>query len=210
MNYSCYRSLALSVSLLFAGMSSSCITTKLPNDLSGNSGYMTGLSNPGVQTEIPWDMRLGQGHWDDPGNLNGAARIIIDRPNQQAYFYKGDTIVGKTPVSVGSEGHDTPAGKYKVLEKKMGHYSGTWGVARNKATGAIVNENFSPKTDKMPAGCVYEPAKMPYSLRIVGGYFMHVGYVPGYAASHGCIRVPEDMAKKFWENAYVGIPVTII
>ena len=51
---------------------------------------------------------------------------------------------------------------------------------------------------------------MPYSLRIVGGYFMHVGYVPSYAASHGCIRVPEDMAKKFWENAFVGMPVAII
>ena len=94
-------------------------------------------------------MRLGQGHWDDPGNLNGAARIVIDRPNQTAFFYKGDTIVGRTPVSVGSEGHDTPAGNYKVLEKKRMHYSGTWGVAKRNDTGEIVNENFSPKTDKM-------------------------------------------------------------
>lgn len=211
MKSSCFRPFSfLAAAALLSGLVSSCTNPAQIRDLTGGGGYMQGLSNPGVKTKIPWDMRLGQGHWDDPGNLGGSSHMVIDRPNQTAFFYKGDTIVGRTPVSVGSEGHDTPAGNYKVLEKKLVHYSSTWGVAKKTSTGEIVNENFSPKTDKMPAGCVYEPAKMPYSLRIVGGYFMHVGYVPGYAASHGCIRVPEDMAKKFWANAFVGMPVTII
>jgi hypothetical protein len=210
MKFSCSRLFSVAGAVILTTSFLSCTPPSQIRDLAGGNTYMHGLSNPGVQTKIPWDMRLGQGHWDDPGNLGGSAHIVIDRPNQTAYFYRGDTIVGRTPVSVGSEGHDTPAGNYKILEKKRMHYSGTWGVAKRNDTGQIVNENFSPKTDKMPAGCHYEPAQMPYALRIVGGYFMHVGYVPGYAASHGCIRVPEDMAKKFWENASVGFPVTII
>ena len=199
----------------FAGLGvflTSCDTFNSLSQEVSNSGrsYMGAGNNQALQSNVPWEMRLGQGYWDDPGNLTGDSRLVIDRPNQKAYFYKGSTTVGMTPISTGSEGHDTPAGNYKVLEKKIVHYSGTWGVAKDKATGKIVMDNFSPKTHKMPAGCVYEPAKMPYSLRIHGGYFMHVGYVPGYPASHGCVRVPEDMAKKFWNNAYVGLPVTII
>lgn len=202
---------AITSSLILWALLPSCspFMDQLETTASGRT-YMNGYNNPSIKSEIPWDMRLGQGHWDDPGNLQGTPRLIINRPEQKAYFYKGDTIVGMTPISTGSEGHDTPAGQYKVLEKKIMHYSSTWGVAKNKSTGEIVMKDFSPKQHKMPTNCVYEPAKMPYSLRIHGGYFMHVGYVPGYAASHGCIRVPEDMAKKFWDNAYVGLPVTII
>lgn len=183
----------------------------LRNQMGGTSNnYLQGTTLQGVSTEIPWDMRLGQGFWDDPGNLPGASRIVINRPEQTAYFYKGDVIVGQTPVSVGSEGYSTPAGNYKVLEKKAMHYSMTWGVAKRKGTDEIVIKDFNRKKDTLPAGCYYDPAKMPYALRIHGGYFMHVGYVPGYAASHGCIRVPEDMAKKFWENASQGTPVKVI
>lgn len=176
-----------------------------------NKGYMDGLGeNAGAQTTIPWDMRIGQGYWDDPGDAGGPAKIVINRPEQKAYFYRGHVIVGMTPVSVGSEGYDTPAGNYKIQEKKRMHISGTWGVAKNRATGETVIKDFNLKKDKLPAGCYAEGAQMPYALRIVGGYFMHVGYVPGYAASHGCIRVPADMAEKFWTNASVGTPVQII
>lgn len=198
--------------LVAAVLLSSCDPAQwLEDQTSANGGYMNNIGGQGgVKTDIPWDMRLGQGYWDDPGNLKGQSKIVINRKEQKAYFYKGDLIVGMTPVSVGSEGHDTPAGNYKILEKKPMHYSSTWGVARRKGTDEIVIKDFSPKASKLPAGCYYEPAKMPYALRIVGGYFMHVGYVPGYAASHGCIRVPEDMAKIFYDNAYKGMPVQII
>ena len=50
---------------------------------------------------------------------------------------------------------------------------------------------------------------MPYFLRIHGGIGMHAGYLPGYPASHGCIRLPERLAEKFFENASVGTPVEI-
>ena len=50
---------------------------------------------------------------------------------------------------------------------------------------------------------------MPYFMRIVGGIGMHAGYLPGYPASHGCIRMPEFMAENFFNSVSVGTPVTI-
>ncbi|HEX9281476.1 MAG TPA: L,D-transpeptidase [Candidatus Udaeobacter sp.] len=50
---------------------------------------------------------------------------------------------------------------------------------------------------------------MPYAMFFRGGYAMHQGYVPPFAASHGCIRLPKDMARPFFENAPVGTPVTV-
>jgi lipoprotein-anchoring transpeptidase ErfK/SrfK len=50
---------------------------------------------------------------------------------------------------------------------------------------------------------------MPYFLRIQGGTGLHAGYLPGYPASHGCVRLPEGMALKFFEDASVGTPVEI-
>ena len=50
---------------------------------------------------------------------------------------------------------------------------------------------------------------MPYFLRIHGGIGMHAGYLPGYPASHGCIRLPQQMAIEFFKNATVGTPVDI-
>lgn len=50
---------------------------------------------------------------------------------------------------------------------------------------------------------------MPYFMRIHGGIGMHAGYLPGYPASHGCIRLPKEMAVHFFENAAVGAPVTV-
>ena len=50
---------------------------------------------------------------------------------------------------------------------------------------------------------------MPYWMRITGGYGMHVGFVTGYPVSHGCVRLPEDMAKTFFEHTPIGTNVTI-
>ncbi len=50
---------------------------------------------------------------------------------------------------------------------------------------------------------------MPYWMRITGGYGMHVGFVTGYPVSHGCVRLPEDMAKIFFEHTPIGTKVTI-
>ena len=70
-------------------------------------------------------------------------------------------------------------------------------------------ENVEADKDPRPRGTIFRGAAMPYFLRIHGGIGMHAGYLPGYPASHGCIRLPEKMAVQFFKNAAVGTPVEI-
>jgi lipoprotein-anchoring transpeptidase ErfK/SrfK len=73
----------------------------------------------------------------------------------------------------------------------------------------MLNDNVDIRVDKIPPGAVYYAAPMPNFMRITGGVGMHTGYLPGYAASHGCIRMPHQMSEKFFENVVVGTPVII-
>ncbi len=75
--------------------------------------------------------------------------------------------------------------------------------------GAIVKENVDVRKDPRPPGSTFVGASMPYFLRIVGGVGLHAGYLPGYPASHGCIRMPESKAERFFYAARVGTPVTV-
>jgi len=72
-----------------------------------------------------------------------------------------------------------------------------------------VTQNVENNKDPKPQGTVFRGAPMPYFLRVHGGIGMHAGYLPGYPASHGCIRLPKEMALKFFEDAPVGTPVEI-
>ena len=72
-----------------------------------------------------------------------------------------------------------------------------------------MKQNIDVRKDSKPRGAHFDPAKMPYCMHFNGGYAMHQGYVPPFAASHGCIRLPEGMAEKFYNNAPVGTPMTV-
>ena len=102
-----------------------------------------------------------------------------------------------------------PRGKYKIIQKDANYKSGTYGVLRSKSTGAVVNGDYNARAGGAPAGTYFDPAPMPYWMRITGGYGMHVGFVTGYPVSHGCVRLPEDMAKTFFEHTPIGTKVTI-
>ncbi len=174
------------------------------------NGYLEGVGdNAGINTEIPPEARLGQGFWDKPEGLQGERHIIIDLTKQKVLYYIGATLVGTSPMSSGKEGYGTPKGTYKIIQKDANYKSGTYGVVRNRATGEIVNGDFNTKSGKIPAGCYFDPAPMPYWMRITGGYGMHVGFVAGYPVSHGCVRLPADMAKIFFDNTPLGTKVTI-
>ena len=146
-------------------------------------------------------------YWSSTGP-EGKPRIVIDLDQQRAYFYKGDQIVGISAVSTGREGHDTPPGEFQISEKDREHVSSLYGdyVDQN---GRVVMENVESDKDPRPRGTIFRGAAMPYFLRIRGGIGMHAGYLPGYPASHGCIRLPEKMAVQFFQNAAVGTPVEI-
>jgi hypothetical protein len=149
----------------------------------------------------------GISYWDDTGS-GGKPRIVIDIEQQRAYFYRGDTIVGMSIVSTGREGYDTPPGDFRITQKDLAHVSSIYGDYVDRS-GQVVMENVDLTKDRRPRGTVFRGAPMPYFLRIHGGIGMHAGYLPGYPASHGCIRLPKQMAVHFFQNATIGTDVAI-
>lgn len=133
---------------------------------------------------------------------------MIDLEQQRAYFYRGEKIVGLSTVSTGREGYDTPPGDFRITQKDLAHVSSIYGDYVDRS-GQVVMENVDLTKDRPPRGTVFRGAPMPYFLRIHGGIGLHAGYLPGYPASHGCIRLPKQMALHFFQNATVGTHVAI-
>lgn len=146
--------------------------------------------------------------WTGDGIL-GEPSILIDLGAQKATFYKGDQAVGHSPVSTGREGYRTPTGVFKVIQKNKNHVSNLYGDYVD-GSGHIVKSNVGVNRDRRPPGTMFRGAPMPYFMRIHGAVGMHAGYLPGYPASHGCIRLPREAAKRFFENAPLGTPVRVI
>jgi lipoprotein-anchoring transpeptidase ErfK/SrfK len=117
--------------------------------------------------------------------LSADKEIIVDLSEQRAYAYEDGFVVFDGRISSGVEGRETPAGTFKVLEKKRYHRSNIW-----------------PR----PNG----GAKMHYMLRLTyDGIAMHLGPVPNRPASHGCIRMKNGFAQRMFTWAEVGTPVVI-
>ena len=112
-------------------------------------------------------------------------KIVVDLGEQEAYAYEDGHVVFHGWISTGRPGRRTPTGHFRVLEKELRHVS-----------------------SKYP-----EPnggARMDYMLRLTDyGVAMHLGYVPNYPASHGCIRMENGFAQKMYNWATVGTPVII-
>jgi lipoprotein-anchoring transpeptidase ErfK/SrfK len=147
-------------------------------------------------------------YWTGDG-VTGAPSIKIVLSEQRAYFYKGDKLVGESVISSGKKGFETPPGKYSVIQKDKDHVSNLYGNYID-ASGDVVKRNVDVTKDPLPAGATFQGAKMPFFLRFTGGYGMHAGYLPGYAASHGCVRMPLSMAEHFFDAADEGTPVTVL
>jgi hypothetical protein len=146
-------------------------------------------------------------YWDGDG-VSGAPHIRIGLGEQRAYFYKGNDLVGVSTLSTGREGLETPIGHFKITQKDQNHVSSRFGDYVD-ASGNPIQKEIDREKDPMPKGARYDGAKMPYFMRIVGGVGMHEGFLPGYPASHGCIRMPGFMAQAFFRNVQVGTPVEI-
>jgi len=147
------------------------------------------------------------GWWEDEG-VSGKPRIVVHIGEQKAYFYKGKTLVGETTVSTGKPGFGTPPGHYTVVLKDAEHVSSVFGDYVDDS-GSVVRSNIDSRKDRRPKGSHFDGARMPYAMFFTGGYAMHQGYVPPFAASHGCIRLPGHMAVEFFEHAPVGTSVTV-
>jgi len=183
-----------------------------PYEATAGGGGTQYLSGYGPQNGLPVAQGTPtyqpQGYWDGDG-VPGMAKIRIVRSEQKAYFYKGGTLVGMTPISSGDSQHATPSGRYKVTQKSIDHKSSSYGVIKNRATGETVNSNADFRKNKPGSGEIAVHAPMPYFMRFNHGIGMHTGFLPGYPASHGCVRMPDAMASKFFENSKLGTPVIV-
>jgi hypothetical protein len=139
---------------------------------------------------------------------SGEPLIVVKLGVQRAYFYRGRHLVGASRISSGKKGYTTPPGSYRVTQKDEHHVSTLYGDFVDES-GTVVKSNVAAGKDEVPAGASFRGAKMPYYLRFTGGYGLHAGRVPNFPASHGCVRLPADMAKKFFQAAEIGTPVRV-
>src|SRR6201987_5326290 len=106
---------------------------------------------------------------------------IVSIKSQRVTFYDADGWIFRAPVSTGTTGRETPAGVFALLEKDKDHHS-----------------------------TMYDDAWMPNMQRITwNGIALHGGPLPGYAASHGCVRMPYDFAEKLFDKTWIGMRVII-
>jgi len=107
--------------------------------------------------------------------------LVVSLGNQKVDIYRGTTLVTSSSVSTGKSGHATKAGVFSILEKRRHHYSNLYGGA-----------------------------PMPWMQRLTwSGTALHAGVVPGYPASHGCIRLPYSFAPKLFTMTAVGAQVVV-
>jgi L,D-transpeptidase catalytic domain len=111
----------------------------------------------------------------------GPVTIIISLKTQRGYVYRNGVPIGVTSVSTGKAGHRTPTGVFTILQKDVDHRSNT-----------------------------YANAPMPFMQRLTwDGIAMHAGNLPGYPASHGCVRMPREFAKQLFGITRLGLTVVI-
>ncbi len=137
------------------------------------------------------------------------SRVVVSLPKQRAYLLAGDQVAIDTPISSGKRAGMTPAGQFNVLEKDKDHRSSVYGDFKDRA-GRTVRSGISARIDSAPSGTHFVGAPMIWFMRLTGdGVGMHIGILPGYPASHGCIRMPSQSAEMFFNRVKIGTPVEV-
>jgi lipoprotein-anchoring transpeptidase ErfK/SrfK len=135
--------------------------------------------------------------------------IVVSISKQRAYLMVGGQVAADGPISSGRRGHESPRGNFNVMEKDPNHHSSLYGDFVD-GSGRVVRGGVSARSDSAPSGTHFAGAPMRWFLRLTGeGVGMHVGILPGYPASHGCIRQSADGAKLFYDSVKVGTPVEV-
>jgi hypothetical protein len=139
------------------------------------------LAPPRVRKSIKKHVPKTQDVANEVRKPQGPVIIAISIEKQVLKIYDANGTFAETPISTGMRGHSTPMGVFSVIEKQKYHHSN-----------------------------IYSGAPMPYMQRITwSGIAMHAGVLPGYPASHGCIRMPMDFAVKMWGWTRMGARVVI-
>jgi lipoprotein-anchoring transpeptidase ErfK/SrfK len=133
--------------------------------------------------------------------------VEIDLEEQTAYLIRGRQVVLATPISTGRSGHLTETGSFKIIEKERNHFSSLYGKIVDRNGHTVVADADADMA--VPRGGKFLAAPMRYFMRFHDAIGMHAGYLPGYPASHGCVRLPEQNAIVFFNAVGVGTPVHV-
>jgi len=126
-------------------------------------------------------LKPGEWVWRPAIAAEGPVLVYVDLGRQRATVYRNGVRIGVSTISSGKEGHETPTGVFTILEKNKEHHSKT-----------------------------YDDASMHYQQRLTWlGVALHAGNLPGFPASHGCVRLPLEFAKKLFEVTPMGGTVVI-
>jgi len=126
-------------------------------------------------------LKPGEFTWTPDRAPSGPVVVLVSIPDQRVVVYRNGTMIGAATCSTGKPGHTTPAGVFVILQKDRNHHSST-----------------------------YNNAPMPYMERLTWqGVALHAGNLPGYPASHGCIRLPLEFAKLLFGVTTLGTPVIV-
>jgi lipoprotein-anchoring transpeptidase ErfK/SrfK len=137
------------------------------------------------------------------------SRVEVSLSKQRAYLLLGDEVVIDTPISSGKRSGMTPTGQFRISEKDPDHRSNIYGDFVDRR-GRVVRSGVSVRIDSAPSGTHFVGAPMRWFMRLTdSGVGMHVGILPGYPASHGCIRLPADIAPKIYQKVKIGTPVRV-
>ncbi len=131
-------------------------------------------------------LKPGEWIWYAEAVPEGPMLLMVSLAQQKAYLYRNGIRVGVSTVSTGKKGHETPTGVFTILQKNKDHKSSLYKDSSGKA------------------------AAMPYMQRLTwDGIALHTGKLPGYPASHGCVRMPDDFAKRLFAETDMGMTVVV-
>jgi hypothetical protein len=137
-----------------------------------------------------------------PSNPNNVS-VKVSLSKQRTYVMEGSEVLLSMPVSVGAPGTVTPSGNFKLFNK----------VAKKRANshGYAYTGNSVKKTilSSKPAGWSFKGTPMPYWCEFKPNYGFHTGWVKHHPCTHGCIRMHENLAPKFFQLVKIGTPVSI-
>jgi lipoprotein-anchoring transpeptidase ErfK/SrfK len=137
------------------------------------------------------------------------SRVLVSLSKQRLYLMVGNEVYIDTPISSGKRAGMTPTGTFTVLQKNADHRSSIYGDFVDRR-GRVVRSGISTKVDSAPSGTKYVGAPMKYFCRLTwSGVGFHVGVLPGYPASHGCIRLPAEIAPIIYRNVKLGTVAVI-
>ena len=139
------------------------------------------LAPSGSVLDAARSLRPGEYLWAPEVAPRGPLLLIVSLATQRAILYRNGIPIAITTVSTGRSGHVTPTGVFTILQRDVDHRSN-----------------------------IYDNAPMPYMQRLTwGGVALHGGALPGYPASHGCIRLPHEFAKRLYGVTRLGMTVII-